>query len=194
MENLNNNYEIEYINNSYKYLIGKSSIYIWSNIYKSSFILSHNFKFFNTWADEDVLFSIIVFSYKFDMIIIKKNLVFHRLLSTSVAHNPKPRSQRKKLILFYLRSIIKKWEKKGMMKERLIENSFNYISQYFFKNDIITYFKFLKSFKKVFSDYEIRILFIRKFNMSNIYELNLKNELNFNLYESFIKNKIKCLI
>ena len=194
LQNLNNNYEIEYINYTYKYLIGKSSIYIWSNIYKSSFILSHNFKFFNTWADEDVLFSITIFSYKIDMIIIKKNLVFHRLLSSSVGHNPKPWNKRKKLVLFYLRSIIKKWEKKGMMKERLIENSFNYVSQSFFKNDIITYCKFLKSFKKVFSDYDIRMLFIRKFKLKNIYILNLRNEINLNLYESFLNSKIKCFI
>ena len=189
-----NNYEIEIINNTYKYPIGKTYIFIWSNIYKSSFIFHHNFKFFNTWADEDVLFSITVFSYKFDMIIIKKNLVFHRILSSSVAHNPKPWNKRKKLVLFHLREIFKNWEKKGMMKERLIKNSFNYISQNFFKNDIINYIKFLKSFKNIFSDYQIRKLFIIKFNMKNIYKLYLSNELNLNLYESFINSKIKCFI
>jgi len=194
LKNLNNNYEIEFINNTYKYPIDKTGIYIWSNIYKSSFILSHNFKFFNTWADEDVLFCITIFSYKFDIIIIKKNLVFHRLLSSSIGHNPKPWNERKKLILFYLRSIIKNWEKKGMMKERLIENTFNKLSQSFFKNDIITYIKFLKSFKNVFSEYEIRKLFIIKFNLRNTYKLNLSNELNLNLYESFIHSKIKCFI
>ena len=194
LKNLNNNYEIEFINNTHKYFIDKSSIYIWSNIYKSSFILSHNFKFFNTWADEDVLFCLTIFSFKFDMIIIKKNLVFHRLLKSSVGHNQKPWNKRKKVILFYLRSILKNWEKKGMMKERLIENLFNYVSQSFFKNDIITYIKFLKSFKNIFSDYEIRKLFIIKFNLRNTYKLNLSKELNLNLYESFINSKIKCFI
>ena len=194
LKNLNNNYKIEFINNTYKYLLGKTSIYIWSNIYKSSFILAHNFKFFNTWADEDVLFSITIFSYKFDMIIIKKNLVFHRLLSSSVAHNPKPWKKRKKLFLFYLKGIIKNWEKKGMMKERLIENSFNYVSQSFFKNDIISYIKYLKSFKNIFTDYEIRKLFIKKYKLKNIYKLYLSYELNLNLYESFINSKINCII
>ena len=184
IKNLNNNYKIEILKENYTYPLGKTGIYVWSNIYKSSFILSHNFKFVNTWADEDVLFCISLYSYRYDILLIKKFLVFHRLLSSSVAHNPKKFYIRKKLILFHLRNIFKNWKKKEMMKERLIENSYNYIIRYFFRKDIKTYINFLKFFKSIFSDYDIRQLYIKSFNMKNINYLYTNNKIKFNIYES----------
>ena len=191
LNDLNNNYNIEIVKENNNYPLGKVGIYVWSNIYKSTFILSHNFKFVNTWIDEDVLFCVLIFSYKFEILIINKKLVFHRLLSCSVGHNPKP--NRKKFILSHLRNIFKNWEKKGMMKERLIGNLFNFFI-FFFKNDLQNFLNFLKSFKTIFSNYEIKKLYINRLKMNNIELLYLKNYLNINIYESFIKNKNKCFI
>ena len=192
LNDLNNNYNIEIVKENNNYPLGKVGIYVWSKIYKSTFILSHNFKFVNTWIDEDVLFCVLIFSYKFEILIINKKLVFHRLLSSSVAHNPKP--NRKKFILFHLRNIFKNWEKKGMMKERLIVNSFNYIINSFFRNDLQNFLIFLKSFKTIFSNNEIKKLYINRLKMNNIEQLYLKNYSNINFYESYIKNEIKCFI
>ena len=194
LKDSNDKYEIEKLEENFNYPIGKTGIYIWSNIYKSSFILSHNFKFVNTWADEDVLFCITIFSYMIDILVIKKILVFHRLLPSSIGHNHKPLNLRKKLILFHLRNIFNKWEKKGMMKERLKENSFIYIINAFFKDDIKNYIKFIKSFRTIFPQNIIKILFIRNFDYKNINKIYTYNDLNFNLYESLIINKKKCYL
>ena len=191
LNDLNDNYGIEIIKENNNYPIGNVGIFVWSNIYKSTFILSHNFKFVNTWIDEDVLFCVLIFSYKFKILKIKKKLVFHRLLSSSVGHNPKP--NRKKFLLFHLRNIFKNWEKKGMMKKRLIGNSFNYIIG-FFRNDLQNFIIFLKSFKTIFTDNEIKKLYINRLKMNNIEQLYLINYSNINFYESYIKNKKKCFI
>ena len=194
LNDISNNYKTEKINENYSYPLGKIGTYVWSNIYKSSFILFHNFKFVNTWADEDVLFCINIFSYKFDILIIKKKLIYHRLLSTSVGHNTKHMSLRKKLYLFHLKNIFKNWAKKGMMKERLIENSFILLIKSFFKKDINTFIKFLKSYKDIFSENIIREKFIKIFKTKNIEQLYSNKELNINKYEHLISRKKKCYI
>ena len=79
------------------------------------------------------------------------------------------------------------------MKERLKRNSFNYIIA-FFKKDLQNFIIFLKSFKTIFSNNEIKKLYINRLKMNNIEQLYLKNYSNINFYESYIKNEIKCFI
>ena len=80
------------------------------------------------------------------------------------------------------------------MKERLVRNSYNFIIKFFFNKDIKTYIIFLKSFKSIFLDYDIRQLYVKTFSMKNINNLYINNNIKFNIYESFINNKKKCNI
>ncbi len=188
-------YNIELLNKYYNFPIKKTGIHIWRNIYKTSFILSHNFKFYNTWADEDVLFCMTIFSFDIEILLIKKPLVFHRLLKTSIGHNLKKKEIRQKLFIYHLRNIFKILNKYKIINNRIRENILVLLGKSHFKNkNIEKLLRLIKGYKNLFSNEIIRKYYIIIFNMKKIEILYKFKEININKYEIIINKKLNCYI
>jgi glycosyltransferase involved in cell wall biosynthesis len=194
LQNRKKNYKIKILNANYNFPIKKTGIHVWRNIYKSSFIFSHNFKFYNTWSDEDVLFCLTVFSFEYEILLINKPLVFHRLLKTSVGHNNKKKKIRQKFILIYLRNIFKIFKQNNLINNRIRNNIFVLLAISHFKKNIEKLLRFIKSYKEIFRDNIVRNFYINIFKMKKIEKLYFYKENNINKYEIIIKNKINCFI
>jgi len=190
-----NSYKIEILNKHYNFPIERTGIHIWRNIYKSSFILSYNFKFANTWSDEDVIFCMTVFSFDFEILLINKELVFHRLLKTSVGHNNKKIEIRQDSILYHLRNIFKIFKKYNIKNNRIRENTFFLLEQNHFRSEgVEKLLLFIKGYKDIFSEDIIRKYFIRIFSIKELEKLYLYKKININKYQLIIKIKYKCYI
>ena len=195
LKNKNNNYKTEILRKSYFYPIKKTSIYIWCKIYKSSFILYNNFKFTNTWCDEDVLFCMTIFSFEFEILLIKKPLVFHRLLKSSISHNVKKLNIRQKLYLYHLRKIFKIFKKNNLKNNRIIENIFVLLGiSHFKKKNIEKLLRFLKCYNKIFTNEIIRKYYIKIYKFSKLKKLYFYKENNISKYEITINKKLNCYI
>ncbi len=191
----NNIYQIELLKKNYNFPLKKTGILIWRNIYKSSFIISHNFKFVNTWADEDILFSILIFSFEIEILLIKKQLVFHRILKTSIGHNLKKLEKRQNIYIYHLRNIFKILKKNNINNNRIIENIFVLLGKYLFNNsNIEKLLRLFKGYKMIFSNRIIRKYYIKIFNMKKLDKLYKYYEINENKYELIIKKNLKCNI
>ena len=195
LNNNNSKYKIEKLNKDYHFPIKKTGIHIWRNIYKSSFLISHNFKFVNTWADEDVLFSMTIFSFEFEILLIKKSLIFHRILKTSIGHNLKKYNVRQNQFLYHLRNIFKIFNKYNIINNRIRENIFVLLGKsHFKKKNIEKLLKFISGYKNVFSKDIIRKYYINIYNMKKIDKLYKYKENNINKYEIIMYKKLKCEI
>ena len=192
LNNKENKYKIEKLNKNYNFPLKKTGIHIWRNIYKSSFILFHNFKFVNTWADEDVLFCMTIFSFEFEILLIKKPLVFHRILKTSIGHNNKKLNVRQNLIIYHLKNIFKIFKKYKIINNRIRENILVLLGKSHFKKNIEKLLKFLIGYKKIFSNNIIRKYYINIYSMKKLDKLYKYKEKNINNYEIIINKKLNC--
>ena len=167
-----NKYKIQKINKYYTFPLKKTGIHIWRNIYKSSFIISHNFKFVDTWADEDILFCMTIFSFEIEILMIKKPLIFHRKLKTSIGNNLKKLEIRQNLFLYHLRNIFKIFKKNKIINNRIRENIFVFLGKNHFKNkNIEKLLNLIKGYKNIFYNDIIRKYYIRIFNMKKLNKL-----------------------
>ena len=195
LNNKNNIYHIDLLNKYYNFPIKKTGIHIWRNIYKSSFIISHNFKFVNTWADEDVLFCITIFSFEIEILLIKKPLVFHRLLKSSIGHNLKIIEKRQNLILYHLKNIFKIYKKYGIINNRIVQNIFVLFVKNHFKNkNIEKLLRLINGYKTLFPIELIRKYYINIYNMKKLEKLYIFKENIINQYEIIINKKLNCFI
>jgi len=191
----NNKYKIEKLNKEYNFPLKKTGIHIWRNIYKSSFIIFHNFKFVNTWADEDVLFCMTIFSFEFEILLIKKPLIFHRILKTSIGHNLKKLNVRQNLFIYHLKNIFKIFKKYKIVNNRIRENIFVLLGKsHFKKRNIEKLLKFINGYKNIFSKNIIRKYYINIYNMKKLDKLYKYKEININFYEKIIIKKLNCEI
>ena len=195
LKNKNNKYKTEILKKSYFYPIKKTSIYIWCKIYKSSFIINNNFKFANTWCDEDVLFCMTIFSFEFEILLIKKPLVFHRLLKSSIGHNLKIIEKRQNLILYHLKNIFKIYKKYGIINNRIVQNIFVLFVKNHFKNkNIEKLLRLINGYKTLFPIELIRKYYINIYNMKKLEKLYIFKENIINQYEIIINKKLNCFI
>ena len=179
-------------NSILKYLNNKNNIYHIDLLNK---YYNFPFKFVNTWADEDVLFCITIFSFEIEILLIKKPLVFHRLLKSSIGHNLKIIEKRQNLILYHLKNIFKIYKKYGIINNRIVQNIFVLFLKNHFKNkNIEKLLRLINGYKTLFPIELIRKYYINIYNMKKLEKLYIFKENTINQYEIIINKKLNCFI